>query len=515
MLSSCQQEEFGGTDETQHSNLKSYPSSSYWETLDYVTLPSGGPAVLTPWSSFSAIGTGIPVEIREDIKSKDGWVLFYDGINQSIGANNWIIFYNRFTGILKGFYFWPGSGQSNTSFWQLKFDRAHKLFNGVDHFTIPLSSTVTTTIPINSVVANITDNMVKGFETEAWNCFQTQLTYDPGQDLVNSKLNVYAHSSNITEFAFLGELESASSGSIVSTNSNSSNLLSNITDGVVTQTGTMAKDWLGKKKASGVIKTGLNIASGGVPELVKAGVNLLFGSFLGGGTTTTTSTLEFTTKGSIKIKGESTNPGTGSITPVSNIILDPQEKLGSWNLQTDPIVKVDQTAYAQTIEVFGSNNIYNYNQALEIDFSSINVVVNPQTLSMIKRYTVEPRIIYYGKFNGKTDWNDQNSSESDKGKGNLLYKDNDNEFYYNPSVSWNSDMPPMYNANPDPWEITPPPYDICSGQVKKKFVVKVTVTMYPKDEYGMTEIVSTKSFLPKYTTFNSSEKFGGGGLIWD
>jgi len=492
---SCSQDELTTYDidsEEQVSKiLKNYASSQVWENKQTVKLKSGI-TVNTPWSS-NVVQTNIPKATREDIKSVDGWVFVYSNLDATSGKDNYIIFYNRFTGILKGFYYLEEQNQQNNGMWKIEFEGGlNKLLNGADYFTVPITSIYSSPIWLNSFTIT-TNSETRGFE-KGWNAFQAALTYDASYNMNSLRLKVSPYNNNSTKITLTGELSTASNGSMISTTTSSSadGLLTKVKDGMVTQAGTEATSWIGSKITKGVIKKGgSSILTGGVSSLVTAGVDFLFGSFFGKKTettTTTNTTLEFTTKGSITATGNLNNNTSGLFTPLSNIPLDAQERLGSWNLSGQPTLTVGCDGFL----ISSMAGKYEYQRFLTT--SEVNVVVNPYVLSLIDKYEVSTSIVYYKKLNGSANWNSDSRDDSklmNKQEQSLGYDDGET-IIYGPIgyIQCETTTPPLYPAGGRP-------YCPDKSLVKNNFVVKVRVTMYPKAPYDKTPIVTTRSYIPK------------------
>lgn len=152
------------------------------ENCDSCTLNSGYKTLL-PWASGSA--SIIPFDVRNDIKEADGWKVLYSTID-IIGYNrrknpadskaNYLLLYNRYTGILKGFvYLNTGEYKNNNAFWVLNIPQKTSLFNFTGEFAEPSNSVEA---PHTVVLSNITTNtFTHGFEN-GWNCFMVELAYD-------------------------------------------------------------------------------------------------------------------------------------------------------------------------------------------------------------------------------------------------------------------------------------------------------------------------------------------------
>ncbi len=479
-------------------SLKSYPSTENWETLNTITLPSGI-TVNLPWSS-NEVTTDIPKHIREDIASKDGWLFVFSNINNSIDTGNYIIFYNKFTGILKAFYYLESTNQQNNGIWDVRFEGAHSLLNGVDHFTVPITSNFAAIQ--NSTILNISFNNTHGF-SKGWNCFQTPLTFDPSYNLNTLKLSITTYNKNNGTITLSGNYESSSKGSIISTTS-SGNLLSEITKGMITQTGEDGKEWLTKSITNKVIRQiGANIITAGVPSMVSAGLNLVFGSFIGSSSTTqSTQSLQFSTNGSIEMTGETSLPTTGIIPPKSNIVIDSEERLGTWNLEKDPIFYL----YRYTTIPGKSNRDEpvkthdGYFQYPGIKSHTYKVKLNPdiENSPQLESWSEISQIVRYEKFLGSegsyaimpSGLLEQVHNISDN-TNKLLFDDTKNR------ITQKDDYFLFY------WSTTGRPGDIVDLSrnhviLKGDHVLKVTVQFNININGKKSTIYSTKTFRPKY-----------------
>ena len=83
-----------------------------WENQTSIQL-TDNKVVDLPWVEYAP--TSIIYDIRMDIKKEDGWV-FLSTPNKDIGSD-YLIFYNKYTGILKVFYYNQNSFISNNPVW--------------------------------------------------------------------------------------------------------------------------------------------------------------------------------------------------------------------------------------------------------------------------------------------------------------------------------------------------------------------------------------------------------------
>lgn len=497
--------------ELENLSLKSYPSTEDWETLNSIKLPSGA-TVNLPWSN-NEVTTDIPKDIREDIGSKDGWVFVFSNIKNTIDPGNYIIFYNKFTGILKAFYYLESTSQQNNGIWNIKFEGIHSLLNGVDHFTVPITSNFAAIQ--NSTILNISTNDTHGF-SKGWNCFQTPLTFDPSYDLNTLKLSISTYNKNNGTIKLGGKYESSSKGSIISTTS-SGGLLSEITKGMITQTGEEGKKWLVESIQNEVIsQIGANIIAAGVPAIVSAGLNTIFGSFIGSSSTSTsTQSLQFSTNGSIEMTGETSLPTTGIIPPKSNIIIDSEERLGTWNLEKDP------TFYLYRYTTIPGSSTGNepikvhdgYYRYPGIKSYSYKVKLNPdiENSPQLESWSEYSQIVRYEKYLGANGSYaimpsrllEQVSNTYDN-TDKLIFDDTENR------ITQKDDFFLFY------WSTSGRPGDIVDlssnrAILKGDHVLKVTVQLNININGKESTIYSTKTFRPKYEWVAAD---GGGTSQW-
>lgn len=116
-----------------------------WTNYDYCTIKGHSELIRTPWAENN-VTTTIPIGIRKDVKKEDGWDILFSSVkinNYSQPYNyqetdkgvNYIIFYNHFNGLLKGFCYLPKvEEQNNMGIWHISTNDSTRLFNfaGID-----------------------------------------------------------------------------------------------------------------------------------------------------------------------------------------------------------------------------------------------------------------------------------------------------------------------------------------------------------------------------------------------
>ena len=300
----------------------------FWEEWNFVVL-SNGQSVPTPWNPQFTTATS-PSSILRDVYFVDGWdLIFYylPGEPGIIGGNSpYLIFHNRYTGILKVFYYLTQFGHSpnNHGIWQIHTDEPTGLF--------AFQNDIISQIPDNKIynISNITDNATKGFST-GWNCFQIELAYDPNQ---SGWMNISTKVYNDVKINFSGNLEADSSGLLATSTGND-----NFGSGIAKAAGRSAENWVLKKLND---KTILGIPSSywgsAASAIISGGVGKIIGALTGLFKSDQSSrSLQLTTNGTFTATGDMTFEATTGILPIK-FSLDPNYVgyLGVWCLKEEP-----------------------------------------------------------------------------------------------------------------------------------------------------------------------------------
>lgn len=319
-----------------------------WEKWEKVRLSSGVigvDSVAVPWSNTFS-NTVIPTQVRKDIKSENGWMLLRYTVNGNFGKNNsYMFFYNKYTGILKVFYYCESNTPSSTGIWHIRIDVPQKLFAFIDELADPINGIYQKQ---DVYCTNKTASGTTGF-TYGWNYFQIELAYDPQLTEGTLYINpINRTSSNIT---LTGSYNSSSKGALIATTQ--TNSAKGTLDGFAKAAGEDAfnfvKDETKEKKfAKEILDKIGNIAHEGVTTIVSGGINKLFSSFIGRFNKTQTQNydLQFTTNGKAELSGSISTETTGGLSPAS-LNLSPDVlgiRLGVWNLEEQPIIYFDPTA---------------------------------------------------------------------------------------------------------------------------------------------------------------------------
>lgn len=321
-------------------------------------LKSDTGSVCLPWAANAE--TSVPDDIRKDVKESDGWRVLYTNVriegypakvtDADVGTN-YLLLYNRKSGVLKGFVYLKHVQTNNYGQFVLSTDRHTTLFNFVPYFALPMNSEDSPQQITTSVLTR--DGFTQGFGI-GWNCFQIELAYD--ENSMNEELSITAFAMNKGSLQMNGTISTNSSGTIVSTVGGSSGIL----NGVASLVGDAAKNWINKNLGSSSSTNTRSIIGSGASLLISSGLSKVFGSFLG--SSKSVSDLQFTTNGYVTITGESSLPSSGYIPPLAGIKLDAlNENLGVWNLVEVPKYECENYATLHFIYELTNTKYYTLN----------------------------------------------------------------------------------------------------------------------------------------------------------
>lgn len=487
----CNKEEYEETYSNNQINFsitRSVTDDPSWDQCERC-ISSTGDSISLPWSSTAICS--IPTEIREDVKIENGWRLLYSSVSiigcthqvdYQYGAN-YIILYNKYTGMLKGFYYASSIEANNSAFWLLTIPQTNtKLFNFTNKIATPYNESATNQI----VLSNISESgLVNGFSL-GWNCFMVELAYD--ENSLNEELNISAFALNQSTYTFNGEYQSTSTGHIVSQSSGFSTIFSGLVSGL-NSTGvswlnskisTLSNDGKPIKIGATAINLLQNLTSSTFPSLINVGINKVFGSLLGQATSTSYS-LQFTTEGKITLTGTQVTPCVGYIYPISGIPFNGiGERLGVWNLAERPKFQVKKDP-----QLISAEDIPNVGRILRYRVTETpqrgNVVINPDINAQV---STTYSIVKYNRYqDGLSTFLDTSPTSISVTPiiehSTLLYSGGESEIYTMPctyDVLVNDAMPnkatsshiPVYDFHNSNYEIR--------QHVAFKLVTKVTIS---------------------------------------
>lgn len=353
-------------------------SNGYWEAWEYIQL-NNGLKVNTPWNPISTSST-TPHDILEDIKYADGWELIFhlldDSPNNDYSRNSpYLIFHNRYTGILKVFCYLSESSfhPNNHGIWQLDTDSNTSLFAFQNDPITKISEKRKDTY----YVSNITNSSTQGFSV-GWNCFQIELAYDPSQ---SGWLEISTLASNTVELSLTGNLKTSTEG-LITTSSGKNNYGSGIANIAGKEAGTWIQNKIKDKTILGIPSS---IISEGVKALVSGGVGSIINALTGLFKSDNSSkSFQLTTNGTFNIKGTATFESTTGI-PSIQISLDPSiiGHLGVWGLQNEPTLLFSPYASLKSPQEYSNGFSREYVTNIVNSNANATVVFNPELTQYI------------------------------------------------------------------------------------------------------------------------------------
>lgn len=188
-----------------------------WENVNEIVLnTSGNHKVSAPWATGTS--SSLDVDFRKDIKKEDGWVMLFHtfkkkGLDEK---QNYMCFYNRFTGFLKFFYYYEGDRQSQGTQWYMK--TADGTNSTIFNFTNYLASGDTSHNINMAVFSNQVGDPTKGLEP-GWNGFEFEVPYCT--DYKNIDFIVGAYDKTLTTYDFSGDVKLNTTGTITPMGSSS------------------------------------------------------------------------------------------------------------------------------------------------------------------------------------------------------------------------------------------------------------------------------------------------------
>ncbi len=379
------------------------PFLDNWKTTEEIQLSSGGKPVKLPWSK-DATGN-FPKEIINTLDKSYGWELIQSTIGTGDVGQNYLLFRNKYTGIVRVFYYMENditTGDLRT-FWRIHFQGTNSLNNNIGTFYIPSNRKKSSSeIEVSTLTLNESVNSIK----RGWNVFETEINYDPNINNVVYAIGSFnTQSANIT---LSGDYNSLSKGDII--RSGTSNPAKTKINTEVNTIGEKAKNWVEgnivkDSTASKPIKIAGdilgNIASQGVKAIISGGIVPLFGSFIGMFNKQDVSKQEisFSTSGKVNLSGQLTTSGGNNATDWNNISSNP---IGVWAIEESPEIIVGK--YGLNRGMPPVNGYYQLEKRYYLNNNSIKVTLNQELQSQIVSYSVRTSILYYDKLNGKSDW---------------------------------------------------------------------------------------------------------------
>lgn len=384
------------------------PVFDWWDTTS-VALPGVDILVTLPW--YNGSSTQIPYYMLDDYKPEDGWEMVYNYcIDTPPGEinKNYIIFYNKFRGILRVYYYNNNDVvAANQTFWRLEVIGSTSLFNAFGKICLPMFERVNNPA---IYITNLTNLPSKAI-ARGWNCFDVELAYDEQLSQSNAHFNINLYNMTEGNIELDGDIDLKTEGTIVTHTSSYPTWIGSASKAV----GDGAKDYVEKKLAGTSLKNSItNIISGGVSSLVSGGAKFLLGSLVGKKESSYNSTVQLTTNGEMTLDGTFQVLTTSNVLPLANNLVPGcakasddsflpayDEPLGVWSLEEVPTLYVSPVKMWRLDELISEDkeqNLYRgiIHQENLVYFypDSIKVKINPAILDAIEKYEIDVECVW-------------------------------------------------------------------------------------------------------------------------
>lgn len=470
-----------------------------WVNWHNIILASND-TVEAPWCSTHTVTGAIPYEIRTDILPEDGWELIYYSVNEKRMEKgvNYIVFHNIFTGTLKVFYYNETRIANSNVIWNIGFTSPQKFLYSADKLAIPLNSSLKSSNALSGLYTNsLTDNASKGISV-GWNCFQTQLTYDP--EFTQNILTCYAEGVNRYSISLEGNLQGKISGLLL-TNVKKETPISKLGNTLSKLVGEKAEEWL-----SDIFKDETENSTKSVSSIIASGATQLLSSFIGRFNKQEQSKqyIELTTEQDIKLSGELTS------TPVSGYVTDVQIPLkqeeigflGNWSLAKPITIYISPLAiYTEWHPNVDYEIPYQLEGSYRIESDGL-IKINPKIQDKISKYSIDVKLFMKDT---RTHNDTINYTNIERGNAGSINWGLSAEFgeplgyeYYTPSFKANFDLYIPDNSRPPYLSIID--YDLLTekkGFDNMRYRVKVTVTFHTKINGIENTVITTRTYIPK------------------
>lgn len=427
---------------------------SDWENVTVIRLNTEGDLnshrVTSPWAEGSS--GPLTNDFRNDIKSEDGWKMLFHTFKE-IGLDekqNYMCFYNMFTGFLKIFYYYEGENTYQGTQWYVRVanNQNSGIFNLTDYISKPNSECPNNEIQLSNIAyLGPTTGLTPG-----WNGFEFEVPYCT--DYKDLSFQIGAYDKKIENFYFEGKGTSISAGTITSKKEETPNIV----NGIANIVGGEAKKVINNLVSSANFGDKLTsvitgISSGSYVSAIKAGLKLIFGK-----TTIVSEDIKLTTNSSIVMSGTASSITTAGIptlnfniyatmnTTVTNEIASSSSSyvynnsdtnnehfLGVWSMLDSPSIIHRRLTPVHNVEIVyidTSNNKYHVTGTTNYPtiYKYPNYIFNPDLDEYVVKRTCSIELIRCDSLNGEKFKPDTSDIWEEIGTP-ILYKDSLNTFY--------------------------------------------------------------------------------------
>lgn len=415
-------------------------TSCYFDWEKSTTVLNDPNLPLLPW--VNGASTGVPRSISMDNKRNDGWELVHNNFkltNGTVPDKRFLIFYNKYTGILRFWYYHQGSSNYSSLKYALQTLYPTSILNFNDDFAQPMDKRRKVYSEYYSGNDNVTGSL--GLTNNTWYLFEFELSYDSSCTSVPSNFNdfmVSARGVTIDSLKITGSSNGKIDGKIMLNQKNGSNKFYSEQISIKTipyvdpEKGLIMPDTpnpnsddymsfairssnseeVHSKIRNKITDKFQSIVTYAFSDLKNQAINLAknqIGKFLNslihkGNTNIAYVNLSMSSK--IDLAGSITSqepiscsnmiiPGSKS----EDIVYIYNKPLGVFNISTSPIVKYEQTYWKNC--PYGPR----YYQFFKLDKTSFNIVFNPAILNDIEVLSTNSYLLYYRRYEGSTSLN--------------------------------------------------------------------------------------------------------------
>ena len=377
-----------------------------WENNNQIYYDSQSRYVNLPWISGTS---GIDPVLANDHKKADGWELVYNSFDRASWSYPYLIFYNKYRGVLRVYYYHVTQLSASDLFFGLVLKGDTALLNMNDDFPLPMN---VTTRDGNLVVVNLTELGTGGPSPNNWYTFDFGLTaYDSsiiGQSSLDNYLKGYIWAQQNSTVSVSGTQTGSLSGQMQIKGSS-------LVDNFALTLGSSSMVQIGNTKSQGkesLLKTAGKQVRSGLESAIKKASEDLAGDLLDFATDPISSL--FTGLIGTKSSSKSTiNLTMDTEIELSGTISSNQAILPNGNNEFIPGTTYDQSGYAPCTDYsFGVWNLSNVPQVnaqinesctdithnYSLNSSSFNVVINPDISNDLQNTSLETSLVYMANF---------------------------------------------------------------------------------------------------------------------
>lgn len=389
-----------------------------WENVTNIVLGTKtgdvSETAIAPW--ITGASSYLSDTFVKDIKKEDGWRMLFHTFSKEgqDTKQNYMCFYNMFTGFVKVFYYYNGENLSQNLNWEISASKNKKILDKPSYFS-KLESDAADNNKL--IITNMAENPSGGLDV-GWNGFEFQVPrYCNDIESMNFKIGAYQNV--ITTYNLLGKFEASTIGTITTESEGTSKVSGTIANiagaGAKNLIDKFANNNLQGKVFLGKKITNLigSITTGNYASIIKNGLSMIFGKT----TTTTTSEVNLTTTGKATIEGKSSTILTAGIAPVSFNLYDElntindlgsNNGIGVWTLKKKPIVYYNRLSHLYNVK---RNGTYSSSSRMQIDGDldyprilhyEIEPVINPDILPYLTKKEFSVNFVVCDKLDGET-----------------------------------------------------------------------------------------------------------------